>query len=290
MDNLAVADATPQLVGVAPQNNGTTGQTNGAVQTGGGANTQSATNQATFIPQGVDVNTLPPVLRAELDRINKEMVRGFTTKTEEIANQRKEYEAAKQDAELFKQYKSTLQDERFVQQWNEYVKSQSQVAENEGNEVDPEIAELKQTVAAMVQENQATKAMTFIDAWASAKDENGTPLRPEFGDFEAIKVNEGNNLMNLCIELARNDISAKGGKMSPDLILDSGYKMAKDLHARIFEEGRKSAFGKVQAKIRNASQPPTVPTNQTVFSGDSKSIDGAKALAMAKKGIQIPRE
>lgn len=281
MTDLAMS-ATP-TADVATQDTGTTGGVVENVQPGSDAAGQTATASENFLPQGVDVNSLPPVLRAELDRINKEMVRGFTAKTQKHAEQLKAAEAFKQEAELFRQYKPVFENEEFVRMWNDFVKAQQTPATAEQN-VDPKYQELEQKVQAMEQRAQRAEALEYIDAFAGAVGEDGQRLRPDFDRLEAAVIDEGNNLMNVCVDIAKTKAQ------SPQEALQMGYDLAKKLYDAIFEEGRKAAIGKVTSKLRNGTNPPSMSTTQSIFTGDPKKIDARQAFELAKKGIRVPTE
>src|SRR3990167_10712421 len=68
----------------------------GEAQTG-----QSATGEVSFMPKDLDLNTLPPEVRAKLEESNRQMVKGFTEKTQTLAEERKSYEGAKKKAEYY---------------------------------------------------------------------------------------------------------------------------------------------------------------------------------------------
>lgn len=276
-------NATPPLDAGGNPETGSPAPDGGNIQPSGEASGQSATASENFIPKGVDLNTLPPTLRAELDRINKEMVRGFTSKAEALAAKEKLYEGFdgfKQKAELYDQIATQ---EEFVKQWNDYVQKlqqNGQPAPAIDDELKKEVMELKQKV-------QQTEALEFINAWATATNEKGEPLRPDFEklenlQFPDVKAADGSsvNLLNVAVHLAPG--------RSPEEKLQNGYAVAKKFHDQIFEAGRKSAFGQVQSRIRNGSEPPTVAaSSDQVVVKNPKDISARDALRAAREGKRI---
>lgn len=252
---------------------------------------QSATAQETFIPEGVDLNTLPPNVRAYVDKINKDMVRGFTEKTTKLSETikteaQKATEAYKQKAEY---YDSIAGQEEFVKQWNEYVQKVNQTSQGQ-QAGDPALAQMKAQLQEMNQKIQISELTQITEAFAGAVDEKGQPIHPEFDTLNSIFIgnleNEGKpeqfSLLRGCVELAKGS--------NPQEKLANGYKEAKAVYDRIFESGKKAGMGRLQAKAQNATQPPTNAAGDVLSITDKKPKSAREALEMARKGQMVSRE
>lgn len=269
---------------------GSAGVSTGASNQNGEAS-QSATESDSFIPQGVDINTLPPSVRAMVDKINKDMVRGFTEKTSKLSETIKS-ESAKA-AEAFKskaeQYDMIAQQEEFVKQWNDYVQK-SQAAGTPAQEGDPVLSQMKQQIEQMNQKIQMSELSQVTESFADAVNDKGEKIHPDFdklNDFSIGKLQNGQNaeeysLLRACVELSP-------GK-SPQEKLTLGYKAAKELHDKIFEEGRKAGMGRIQAKVMNGTVPPSMSNADVLTVTDKKPKNAQEALAMAKRGQVVSRD
>lgn len=256
----------------------------GSVQPNGEAG-QGATGSENFIPKGVDINTLPPQIRAEVEKINQEMLRGFTAKAQKLAEEQKKYEAYddyKQKAELYDQFSSR---EDFVKTWNEYVQKMNQ--QDQTGVVDPKTKELEQRLNTLETERKQAEMSETIEAFASAADETGNVLHPEFDRYNSMMLGEVEgpdgkprslSILNAAIELAPGN--------SPLEKLENGYKKIAELHDQIFKSGQKSGMGKMLAKVRNGTDAPTISTDKSVFTGDAKKLSAREARELAEKGVR----
>lgn len=275
-----LTNASPAPAVSASPSMGTDAPQAGNIQPTGEAG-QGATGSESFLPQGVDHNTLPPVLRAELDRINKEMVRGFTAKTQELAEERKKYEGYdtfKQKAELYEQFATNPE---FIKRWNGFVEESN--GKNGQAQEDPTAA-IKAEIAEVKQQMQVRELSEFADAFASAKDEKGQLLNPDFdmlGGLQLGKNSDGDeySLLRACVELSQ-------GK-TPQEKLTAGYKAAKQIRDQIFEEGRKHGMGKMLSKVRNSTEAPTISSDKGSFTGDPKKLSVREARELAERGVVV---
>lgn len=249
---------------------------------------QSATAQDSFIPEGVDLNTLPPNVRAMVDKINRDMVRGFTEKTTKIsettkAEIAKATEAYRQKAESYDQI---AQQESFVKQWNEYVqKANSDPAANG----DP-VEQLKTQLQEMNQKIQLSEMAQVTNAFADAVDEKGQKLHSDFDQLNSITIGKLGNgpesedfsLLRACIELAPGS--------NPKEKLANGYKMSKEVYQGIFEAGKKAGMGRLQSKVQNSTFPPSNSAGELLSVTEKRPKTAREALDMAKKGQVVSRD
>lgn len=259
-------------------------------QTGEAAQTQGATGSETFIPQGLDLNTLPQSVRAHIEKINADMVRGFTEKTTKLSETiktetQKATEAYKQKAEFYDQI--STQDE-FVRMWNEYVQKTG-TAPTGADPNDP-VSELKSQVQAMQQKVAASEMKQVTDAFAEAKNEKGELLNPHFDELNSLiigKHGEGDTAQEY--SLLRAAIELAPGK-TPQEKLANGYKAAKQLHDAIFEAGKKAGMGRLQAKVLNGTNPPSGSNGDMLSVTEKKPKSAREALEMARKGVMVSRD
>lgn len=268
-------------------NTGVTGQPSG------GANGQSATASESFIPQGIDLNTLPPQVRAYVEKVNNDMVRGFTEKTTKLSETAKAL-AAKELApyqEKASAYERLLQEEEFVSKWNEYVEQKSRETQQQQNDPNGQSAKLLKEVQALKQsqeeiafEVRKAEAAGLIDSFAAAKNEKGELLHPEFEKLANYSLGtnekEGNfNLLRTAVLLAPGDTAEQK--------LENGYKAASEVYNAIYEEGRKAGLGRIQEKVRNGTTPPS-SVSVTKFT-EGRPKNALEALEWARKGISVQR-
>jgi len=269
--------------------NGTLDNTNGTGTSNGEAS-QSATAQDSFIPQGVDINTLPPNVRAMVDKINKDMVRGFTEKTTKLSETTKaEVEKAVQSyREKASTYDQIASQEEFVKQWNEYVQK-SQQSQDSGNPNDPKLSKLEAQLQEMSQKMQISELSQITEAFAGAEDEKGNKIHPQFDEFNSIalgKLTKGDqseefSLLRACVELAEGDHTQK---------LANGYKMAKAVYDSIFESGKKAGMGRLAQKAQNGTLPPSSSVGDALTMTEKKPKNAREALEMARRGQVVSRE
>ena len=258
---------------------------------GNGEARQGATGTETFIPEGIDLNTLPPTVRAYVDKINKDMVRGFTEKTSKLSEtikseSAKAAEAYRQKAE---QYDQIATQEAFVKQWNEYVKTQSQPQAADGS-VDPKVAQLEAKFQEINDKIVMTEMAQITDSFANAVNEKGEKLHPEFDELAGIQLGqlsensktEEFSLLRACIELASG--------ATPQERLANGFKSAKAARDAIFESGKKAGMGRLATKAQNGTIPPSSTSNDVFTVTDKKPKNAREALDMAKRGQMVSRE
>lgn len=263
---------------------------NGNGQTGGEAAGAGATETESFIPKGLDVNTLPPEVRAHIDKINKDMVRGFTEKTTGIANRIKaEVEKAttqyKEKAQLYDQLSGN---EDFVKLWNDHVqRSQNQTRDLDPN--DPQVKVMKELEDLKVKVHQE-EANRVIEAFANAVDEKGNKLN---GDFDRLNEIMLGDLVNAdgsksSYSLLRAAIELAPGETTKERIAN-GYKSAKAVVDAIYEEGRKVGLGRVQSKASNASLPPSDSSTPSKIA-PHRPKNALEAVEFAKQGYSPFKE
>jgi len=253
-----------------------------------GEASQSATGQDTFIPQGLDINTLPANVRAYVEKINKDMVRGFTEKTSKLSETTKaEVEKAVQSyrdkADRFDQIATQ---EEFVKQWNDYVQKVTTSGQTP-QAGDPKLAQLEAKFQEMNEKIQLTELSQVTDAFADALDDKGEKLHPEFDQLNSIsigKLKEGNDsedfsILRACVELAEGN--------TPQEKLANGYKSAKSVYDSIFEAGKKAGMGRLQTKVMNGTNPPSRSGGDVMSVTDKKPKNAHEALELARRGIRV---
>lgn len=266
--------------------------TDNGISTQNGEAKQGATIQETFIPEGLDVNTLPQNVRAIVDKINKDMVRGFTEKTSKLSETiksevSKHTESLKSKAELYDQIATQ---EEFVKQWNDYVnkvKSQPATADNQN---DPKLKEMETKLQEMSQKMQLAEMSQITEAFADAVDEKGNKIHQDFDSLNSLPIGTVQNgdaaeeysLLRACVELAP-------GK-TPSEKLSNGYKAAKQTYDSIFELGKRAGLGKLRAKVQHSSQAPENAVGDIQSVTEKKPRNAHEAMELARKGIMVTRD
>lgn len=279
-DDLTVGNPVGDTTGNPPDPaaaNGTSNQT-------GEASGQGATGQDTFIPKGLDLNTLPPNLRTQIEKINSDMVRGFTEKTTKLsetikAEREKAIEAYRQKAELYEQVAGN---DEFVKMWNDYVQKQS------GQTPDPNdpAGELRKEMQAIKQQLATADTKQMMDAFADAQDEKGNRVNAMFDDLNSVVLGKQGEQE---VSLLRVGIQLAPGKNLAEKIAN-GYKAMKQMHDTIFEAGKKAGMGRVQAKVLNGTNPPSGANGDVPTVTDRRPKSAKEALEMAKKGVMVSRD
>lgn len=277
-----ISTAAPEVDATAPSATGTDAAQNGNGQPNSQANGQSAAGSESFVPKNVDLNTLPPQVRAYVDEVNKQMVRGFTEKTTKLSETvksetAKAVEAFKQKAEFYDQI---AKEEAFVKMWNEHVQRSSQP--------DPNVDPTQQKLEAIERRQQeidvkvrTAETLEVINAFAEAKDAKGQKLHPDFDKLSELKI--GTHQKSGQYDLLRAAIELAPGNSSHEK-MENGYKAAKATYDAIFEEGKKAGMGRVQQRAQNGSFAPTGVTNAT-GTAPHRAKDAMEALQFAKQGL-----
>lgn len=228
----------------------------------------------------VDPNTLPPQLKQTYEN----MLRDYKDKTARVSETAKT-EAAKM-TEAYKKkadfYDAFVQHEDLVKYYEDF---RQKLTQPPANPTDPQNQEI-QTVKQQIQEIQAQKV---IEDFQNAKNEKGDFINGDFEKLGNIVVGEIPNqdgtkntysLLRAAVELASGTTPAEK--------LMNGYKSAKATFDAIFEEGKKMGMGRIQAKVRNSSLPPS-----SVNPGSSaphRAKNALEALQFAKQGLLPPNE
>lgn len=291
-----ISTASEAIAKAQAQVNGTEQAIESPSQGNGEASRQSATGSDssapdvvkadTFIPPHVDVNTLPPALKAVVDQINKDMVRGFTEKTTKLSETiksetAKAVEAYRQKAE---QYDLMAADQEIVNYVNDLLKRRVQP--------DPTLdkaAFLEERLKRIEEEKRfdtQVKEMEFeVQKFVSAMDEKGKPIHDDFGTLNDIFLGdfvktdgkkEPYSLLRAAVELADG--------ATPQDKLANGYKIAKGVYDAIFEEGKKAGMGRLQQKAALASLPPSgshPPSSQA----PKRASNALEAIQFARQGL-----
>lgn len=243
---------------------------------------QAATGSDNFVPQGIDVNSLPPHVRTEMERINKEMVRGFTAKTQELAEIRKKYDnydALRQKAESYDKLTADHEITRLI----EDHKRRTEQARASG-QTDPGTQKLEAKLQEIENKIQMSELVDVVKSFQDGTNDKGELLHPEFSELNSIgigKTAQGDeySLLRACVELSPGE--------TPNEKLENGYKTAKSIRDQIFDEGRKSGMGRMLTKVKNSSEMPTLSTDKTAFNGDAKNLSAREARELARKGVVV---
>ena len=281
-----ISSASEAVATAQAQVNGTAEEAKSTTQPDGEAARQSAPATETFVPEGVDVNSLPPALRAQVEQINKDMVRGFTEKTTKLseaikAETEKAVKAFKQKAE---QYDALASDEEVTRAINELIQKR-----NAPDPTKDPVKVLEERVKAFEEKDQFKAQVEEIQSevvkFESAVDDKGKPLHPDFAALGEIHIGslarpngkeDRYSLLRFAIETAPGN--------TPTEKLENGYKAAKAVRDAIFEEGKKAGMGRLQQKSAAASIPPSgsfAPSG----TAPAKAKNALEAIQFARQGL-----
>jgi len=237
-------------------------------QTPTGDAPQAATQEEKFFSG--DLSSLPPQLREHATKVNKEMARAFTEKTQRLAEERKSIDEFRKKSDLYDQISA---DEAFVNYWTNLDKQgngqQAQapsqaVSQETGLQLtDEDYAASLQTkeglqsfVSKLIQASQAplkqeltrtqqalmvSKATEAIADFSTERDKDGKLLRPDF------KTLEEDGYIDQFLRQNPPRTATEYGKS-----LGKAYESARKLVQKEREIGKKEAMAALQSKNRRA--------------------------------------
>lgn len=282
MDN-QISTASPENGSEAAPETGTSPVVNGNGQTNGEANGQSATGSESFVPKNVDLNNLPPQVRAYVEEVNKQMVRGFTEKTTGLSEKvksetTKAIEAYRQKADW---YDAATKDEKLVSMINDYVQKLQTAPDPTKASIPPELQQRLEKVDQIEMRLKTAETLEVINAFADAKDDKGNPIHPDFDKFSGLKI--GTHAKAGDYDLLRASIELAPGN-TPQEKMENGYKAAKATYDSIFEEGKKAGMGRIQQKARNGNFSPSSVGNAS-GTAPRQPKNALEALEFARQGL-----
>lgn len=286
----AVAEAPGQS---APVSVGTPEGQNGSA----GTQEQSASVEDNF--SNIDPKTLPP----ELQAIYKNLQADYTKKTQSIAEARKKAEA----------YDHISKDQRFVDYWSGLNKQQKaefkeQKAEAEKrlgekitderfakafNSKDDFLALLEEVVQDRSEKSQKKiealekqlslkDAADVVESFASQVDpKTGQAMRPDFYKLDEDQLISGFLTINQPENGSQDAYLAK---------LNEAYSWAKSVSSKYYELGKKETLARIQQKAATSTEMPTNSVKTAWTGGDPKKMSVSELVALAKKGIRVPRD
>jgi vacuolar-type H+-ATPase subunit H len=253
----------------------------GTVQQGGQVNGQTAPAPENL--GGVDPNRLPPSLKKAYDDMLKDYREKTTSLAEKVkAETAKAIEAYKSKAEFYDQF--TKHDE-LVKYYNDYAQRLQQKATQQQEQTGQVSNKVMQEIQQIKTELQAAKTLEYVNAFADAKNEKGELLHPDFGKLSGFKI--GKHQQAGDYDLLRASVELAPGN-TPQEKLENGYKAAKDTYDAIYEEGRKAGMGRLQAKIKNGSLPPS--SSAATSTAPRRPKDAMEALQFARQGLDVARD
>lgn len=283
--------ASPTEPTASPET-GTEGVQPGNTQTPSGEASQErqgATADVSFLPK--DVNSLPPEVRAYVERINNDMVRGFTEKTQKLAEERKSFDplrekAAQYDRLLaeFKARQATVNGQRTgkptPEEWQEAQFDPAKQIELQQRAIAAEVAPLREHI-------KRTEALAFVEQFSSAKDANGQALRPDFGQLS--NLGEGENALDLINVFYAMNPAVSDDVNGWNVALNDAYTKAKQWYDSVQAKVKADVMASVKKKASGSSETPSVSAGKVYTGPDPKKITDREAVAMAMRGERIPQ-
>jgi len=260
---------------------------------------QSATGEVSFIPKDLDLNTLPPEVRAKLEEANSQMVKGFTEKTMKLSEEKKLAEGLKQKAEYYdrlmgdQRIRALLSGQNGQAQAKQGQTQRPTDGEWEQAKLDPAMIpdlirrEKAHDDQTRQQEALVNDASAFVDEYMNATGEDGKSLRPDFGSL--IKMGpEGAEVNLVNIFLSQNPMSANDPAQWNQALTDA-YEKAKKFHDAIYSKGKKEALESAKKRANGSSELPTGIGGAAYTGPDPSTASDSDLIALAKRGVRVPR-
>ncbi len=207
----------------------------------------------------IDPSKLPPELKSSYDS----MLSDYRKKTAEIANQRKEYEAAVEKA---KQFDMLASDQEIVAMVNKkYAQPQTnEVAPYNNEYIDPVVAERL---------SKLESELTVRDARLVVKD-----FQSQHDDF--------NDYKDLITGYVQLNPPKNNSEKEMQRVLEAGYNYFKGLKEQWRGEGKKEGLQRVAEKASQTTLAPS-PAVPGAFTGEAKKLSVADAVELARKGQRV---
>lgn len=220
---------------------------------------------------GVDIKSLPKEIQTLLKEKHDAMLRDYKDKTTKVAEERKKLEPLSKKAEALDQL---LQDQEFVNWWK--AKNNPESAEPPQELTKEQI--LEQKIQQIETELIEKESINAVNTFAEEVDEKGQKLRPDFEEL----ANEGliSGYLQLNPPKTKKEFNDK---------LNEAYTWSKTMATKFKEAGRKQAYEEMQKKAAISTLPPQTGAKGVYDGPDPKTIDAATAVALARKGVRVPK-
>ena len=260
--------------------------------TNNGQATQAAPESTFF---NGDVNSLPDQLKETYNS----MLRDYRSKTEAVANEKKDIESIKKKAEF---YDTISSDKAFVDYWDGLSKKEQQQRVDEAINVSDEdiatgahVKKLQSEINGLKKMNQETETRRYVSDMRSLlsdyineTDKEGKLLRPDFDEVD--EMPNGGSFVEFFL---RKNPPKGSSEAAIYQSIENAYKSAKDTYSRIFTKGKEAGLGRVQEKVNNASEPPTGSVRVSDAKIDYKTLSpreqAEEAVRLAREGKRVAR-
>lgn len=272
------------------------------VETGTPSQSGPATTQAQSAPVEEQFSNIDPkTLSPEMQAIYKNLQADYTKKTQSIAE-------AKKKADYYDQLSK---DQRFVDYWNglnrqqkaDLKKQEPEVVKKLAERISPEefqkaFSSPEEFMAFLEKANKYAsesyqKKIDQLEAQLSVKDaadvvesfatqmKDGQLVRPDFYQLDEDGLITGYLSVN-----QPEDTTEKAYQQK----LNEAYTWAKGMTQKYYEKGRQEALTRIQQKATTSTEPPTGSAKGAYTGPDPKKLTAGDAIALAKKGIRVPRD
>ena len=206
----------------------------------------------------IDPSKLPPELKGSYDS----MLSDYRKKTAEIAQQRKDYEAALEKA---KQFDVLASDQEIVEMVNKkYSQPQPSTTPYNNEFIDPVVAERL---------SKLESELTVRDARLVVKD-----FQAQHQDF--------NDYKDLITGYVKLNPPRNNSEKEMQRVLEEGYNYFKGLKEQWRGEGRKEGLSRVAEKANQATLAPS-PAVPGAYTGEAKKLSVSEAVELARKGQKV---
>lgn len=242
----------------------------------------------------IDVNTLPPEVRAIYEKAHSDMLRDYKAKTAGLSEREKVLGESEQHAKL---YQALLQDSDFVNYWQNRASGNGSAKrtlpfteeEWEASKESPEafhalVSKLTQPLQQKLVNNEISEVIAEFAEETEEVEKDGVKTqvqkRPLFYDFEEAGL--------ISHYMSRNPAKSMAEYQAK---LVGAYEWAKGQYERIYKRGQEDALQSVKAKIGRS----TLPSGDITVSGDAyqgkdpKKLTTQEAWDLAKQGKTVLR-
>jgi hypothetical protein len=284
VDTAAPAEVTPVDAGTTA---GTGEPQSGQVDVSADAEAQGTPAEDTF--SSIDPKSLPP----ELKSLHKQMQADYTRKMQNAAELRKKAEAyekliaekqtvdplTKEQTERKEQLEDELGFEISDDEFNKAFESKEGFLKFLQKSVVAFNADSQKKISQLEKTQQVNRAKEIIDEFAEEVDPStGEKLRGDFDEMDSHGF--------ITYQLRLNPPKSEAEFQTR---VAEAYDNAKRVYNDIFEKGRKAALAGIQKKAASSMEIPTQSPQNAYTGGDPRKISVSEAVALARKGIKVPR-
>lgn len=242
----------------------------------------------------IDVNTLPPEVRAAYEKAYNDMLRDYKDKTTKISEREKSLSEAEQHSKL---YQAMLQDPDFVNYWQTragnggdrkpalpFTEDEWEAAKESPGAFYDLVKKMNQPLQQELVNSKISDVIAEFAEEVEEVEKDGVKVevkkRPLFYDLEESGL--------ISHYMTRNPAKSMDEYQKK---LVSAYEWAKSQYDRIYAKGKDAANASVRGRLGNSTLAPgdITTTGETYQGKDPKKLTTAESWELAKQGKTVPR-